>query len=153
MKQAQLAKHAENLHLGDPARGRDVFFSEKSKCSACHQIGQQGKQIGPDLTTIGANRSARDLLESIILPSSSIVRDYESLNVVTGDGKAHVGLLASETADKLKLQLSTGEFVAIERDDIEQISPSSVSIMPNGLDEALTDQQLADVIAFLRGLK
>lgn len=141
------------LDQGDPQRGRDVFFAEKSKCSACHRIQSQGGRIGPDLSTIGRNRSPQDLLESIVFPSASFVRDYEPKSVITIDGRVYSGLIARETGDTLFLQQQAGEPVRIPVDQIEEIAASTVSIMPSGLDKALTENELADVIAYLMTLK
>ena len=149
-KQAKLSGLLSKLKSGDPKRGQQVFTSEKAKCSSCHKVGEQGKRIGPDLTTIGANRSASDLLESIVLPSASIVRDYGTFTVLTDEGKTVAGLLSSETVNHVVIQQSTGELVTIDRESIETMQQNSVSIMPNGLDEALSEQDLADVVSYLR---
>ena len=85
-KLQRLESLRSQLANGDAKRGQAVFMSEKSKCSSCHRVGEQGKRVGPDLTTIGANRTAGDLLESMVFPSASIVRDYESYKVLTVDG-------------------------------------------------------------------
>lgn len=152
-KQAKLSGLLTKLNLGDAKRGHIVFTSEKAKCSSCHRVGEQGKRIGPDLTTIGANRSPSDLLESIVLPSASIVRDYGTLTVLTDAGKIVIGLIHSETSKSVVIQRSTGELVTIDRDSIEVMKENAVSIMPNGLEEALSEQDLADVVAYLRSLK
>ena len=152
-KQEKLSRLLSHTKGGDPDRGKTVFMGEKAKCNTCHQVGGQGKAVGPDLTTIGANRSASDLLESIVLPSASIVRDYGAYKLLTDDGKAIVGLLAGETTTAVTIQQSTGEMVTVQRDSIEVMQESPVSIMPNGLDEALSDRDLADVISYLRSLK
>ncbi len=152
-KKAQLAGLLETLPKGDSIAGRGLFFSEKAKCSACHRIGDEGKSVGPDLTTIGANRSTSDLLESIVLPSASIVRDYGTFQVLTDDGKSIAGLLESETSQSLTIQQTTGDLVKLNRDEILSVSPSQVSMMPIGLDEVLTKQELADLISFLRSKK
>jgi putative heme-binding domain-containing protein len=141
------------LEHGNPVRGREAFFSEKSKCATCHRVGEEGGKIGPDLSTIGANRSARDLIESIVFPSSSIVRQYEPYNVLTGSGRAYDGLIVRETADMLHIQQQTGDPVAVPRAEITVLQPSTVSIMPKGLEQTLTEQQLADVVAWLMRLK
>ncbi|MBI1313442.1 sulfatase-like hydrolase/transferase [bacterium] len=141
------------LKSGVAERGRDVFFSEKAKCSTCHRIGEKGGRIGPDLTTIGANRTSRDLLESIVFPSASIVRQYESFAVATDDGKTYAGLIVRETDDAVFVQQATGEPIAIRRSEIDVLTPSTVSIMPQGLEQALTEEQLADVVAWLRSLR
>jgi putative heme-binding domain-containing protein len=141
------------LKQGNAQRGMAVFFAEKSKCAVCHRVGDKGVRVGPDLTTIGRNRSRRDLLESIVFPSSSIVRQYEPYTVVTTQGRIHAGLITRQTADTVFVQQQVGEPIGVPRDEIEQLVPSMVSLMPKGLDQALTEQQLADVIAWLKTLK
>lgn len=136
----------------DAQRGREVFFAEKSKCATCHRVGEQGGLVGPDLTTIGRNRSQNDLLESILFPSASIVRQYESQTLMTDAGQVYTGIIARETSDTVYLQQQTGDPIAIARDEIEQIVPSTVSIMPKGLDASLGEQELADLVAWLTTL-
>lgn len=155
--QQQKLKRLESLRSrlanGDAKRGQAVFMSEKSKCSSCHRVAKQGIRVGPDLTTIGANRSAGDLLESLVFPSASIVRDYESYQVLTVDGRAMTGLLVGESSGTIEIQQASGEKVLLRQDDIEQIETSAVSIMPAGLDEALTETELLDVVKYLQSLK
>jgi putative heme-binding domain-containing protein len=141
------------LEHGDPQRGREAFFSEKSKCATCHRVGDQGGKVGPDLSTIGANREARDLIESIVFPSASIVRQYEPYNLLTDSGRTYDGLIVRETADTLYVQQQTGEPVTVPRAEIVVRQPSAVSIMPKGLEQTLTEQQLADIVAWLLSLK
>ncbi len=141
------------LANGDAARGEQLFFSEKTKCATCHRVGPRGGKIGPDLTRIGSNRAGRDLLESVVFPSATIVRDYEPWSVLTAEGRVLSGLIIRETAETLTIQQQTGDPVQIARDDIEELVPSTVSIMPNGLEKALSETELADVIAWLQSLK
>ncbi|MCA9133373.1 MAG: HEAT repeat domain-containing protein [Planctomycetales bacterium] len=152
-KMSRLQDLRDKLHEGDAMRGKIVFNSEKAKCSSCHRVGDQGLRVGPDLTTIGGNRAASDLLESIVFPSASMVRDYDPYKILTADGRVLNGLIASETQQTLELQQANGEKMVLHREDIEQIVPSSVSIMPAGLDEALTEAELLDVVAYLQSLK
>jgi putative heme-binding domain-containing protein len=130
-----------------------VFFSEKSKCSTCHRVNEEGGKIGPDLSTIGANRSSSDLLESIVFPSATLVRDYPSYTLLTAEGQTLTGLIVRDTGDEVFVQQQLGEPVRIARKDIEELLPSTVSLMPNGLDQALTEAELADVVAYLQSLK
>lgn len=141
------------LNSGDATRGKNVFFSEKSKCATCHVVGKKGKRIGPDLTTIGASRSPKDLLESIIFPSSTIVRQYEPYTLVTTEGRTYSGLIIKDTASEMTIQQTTGEPVTVRRSDVDELVPATVSIMPKGLDEALTSQQIADLVAWLQTLR
>lgn len=157
---ADAAKQKEKLETllaglkeGDVRRGQVVFYSQKTACVACHAVGYVGGNTGPDLTRIGGIRTERDLLESIVFPSVSFVRSYEPVTIVMQNGKVHNGLIRKETAAEITLATGPKEEVRIARGDIEEVSPSTVSIMPSGLDQQLTPQQLADLIAFLKNAK
>lgn len=143
----------DKLAQGNADRGKAIFASEKAKCSTCHRVADQGLRVGPDLTTIGLNRSADDLLESILFPSASIVRDYDPYKIMTVDGRVLSGILVGETQATIELQQTSGEKLSIPRDDIEQIAPSEVSIMPAGLEEVLSEADLLDIVTYMQGLK
>ena len=152
-KAEKLASLSTQLASGDAERGRALFMSEKTKCGTCHRIGEQGNRVGPDLTQIGSNRGANDLLESIVFPSASIVRDYETYQVLTDDGRVLSGLLAKESSGELVIQQASGEKITINRDEMDEIATMPTSVMPSGMDEVLSSQDLADVVAFLRTLR
>jgi putative heme-binding domain-containing protein len=141
------------LERGDIRRGQAVFNSTKAACSACHAVGYMGGTVGPDLTRIGAIRAERDLLESIVFPSASFVRGYEPVVILTKTGKTHNGVIRKDTAEEIVLATGPNEEVRISRDDIEQMQPSKVSVMPAGLDQQLTPRELADLVAFLKACK
>jgi putative membrane-bound dehydrogenase-like protein len=150
---ARLEELQEVLQGGDVGRGRDVFLGPKATCTACHTVGAEGGQIGPNLSKIGAIRSGRDLLEAIVFPSASFVRGFEPFVVTTKAGKTYSGLLRRETAQAITLIGSDRAEVRIARSEIESLEPGQVSIMPQGFDTQLSRQELADLIAFLRSLK
>ena len=112
-----------------------------------------GGTTGPDLTRIGGIRTERDLLESIVFPSVSFVRSYEPVTIVTTAGRVHNGLIRKETSEEITLATGPKEEVRIARSEVEEVTPSTLSIMPSGLDQQLTPQQLADLIAFLKNSK
>jgi putative heme-binding domain-containing protein len=141
------------MSSGDIRRGQLVFHSEKAACYSCHAIGYRGGNVGPDLTRIGTIRSDRDLLEAIVFPSASLVRSFEPIAVAMSDGKVYNGLLRGETADELRLATGVNQEARVARRDIEEVRPSTVSIMPAGLDQQLTHQELADLVAFLKACK
>lgn len=154
-RQGQLAlldSVLSSLKEGDPRRGAELFFSEKSKCATCHQVAGRGGKVGPDLSMIGANRSGPDLLESIIFPSATIVRDYESYSIATEDGRVLTGLIARETEETISLQQANGEIIELPRSQIEEMASGTTSIMPAGLEQVLTRQELVDVVAYLQSL-
>lgn len=152
----RLAKIEELLTLvagGDVHRGQLVFNSQKAACATCHEIGYLGGTAGPDLTKIGEIRGERDLLESILFPSASFVRSYEPITVSTNGGKVYTGTLQKDSPEEVILTLNAKDTVRIPREEIDQMQPAAVSIMPAGLDQQLSSQELADLIAFLRACK
>jgi putative heme-binding domain-containing protein len=141
------------MSQGDIRRGQAVFNSTKAACTACHRVGYLGGNSGPDLTRIGGIRVERDLLESIVYPSLSFVRSYEPVVVVLMDGRVTNGLIRDETSHEITLVTGPNQESRIQRADIEEIRPSTVSVMPAGLDKQLTVQELADLVAFLKNAK
>ena len=99
-QRARLEELLATLQGGDVRRGQAVFNSTKASCSACHAIGYMGGNVGPDLTHIAKIRNERDLLESIVFPSASIVRSYEPVAIATKDGKLFNGLIRREVAGR-----------------------------------------------------
>jgi putative heme-binding domain-containing protein len=152
-QRAELEQLISRLKPGDVRRGQAVFHNTKNACFTCHAIGYVGGRTGPDLTAIGKIRSDRDLLESILFPSLSLVRSYEPVTVITKDGISHNGLIQSETADQIVLVTGPNQEVRLARADVEDQQPSKTSIMPAGLDKQLSEQELADLLAFLKSRK
>jgi putative membrane-bound dehydrogenase-like protein len=151
----KLAAVLERLRplTGDIRRGQAVFHSNKAACSTCHAMGYLGGVVGPDLSRIGGVRAEQDLLESILFPSLSFVRSYEPVIVATRDGKTVSGNMRSEGPNGVVLTTGPRQEVRIDRDEIEEIRPGNVSVMPSGLDQQLSDQDLADLLSFLKGAK
>jgi putative heme-binding domain-containing protein len=141
------------LPAGDPVRGYHVFRSDKAACSACHRIGYVGGNVGPVLSQIGRTRSRRDLIEAIAFPSARLEQSYRSTKVRTHDGEVINGLIVATTDQSIALQVAADRRITVQRDEIEASEPSTISIMPAGLDQQLTRQELADLIAFLENAK
>jgi putative heme-binding domain-containing protein len=131
---------------GNVARGRLVF--EKAQCIKCHKYGKDGEGVGPDLTTLAKRFKRADTLESILYPSKVISDQYRSTTVVTKRGQTITGLLADQP-DSVSILLSDGSKVTIRKRDIEQRYASLVSVMPEGLLDALRKEEIADLFAFL----
>ncbi len=151
-QQDKLEKLLATLPAGDVRRGQAVFNSAEAACSSCHTIGYLGGRVGPSLTTIGEIRSRRDLLESVVFPSASFVRSFEPLVVETADD-IYNGVPLEEDDAQLTLALNADEQVRIPRASIEEVRPGAVSVMPSGLDEQLSEQELADLLAFLEATR
>ncbi len=132
--------------LSSPARGRKLF---EEHCASCH-LRRQGKGVAPDLGRV-KGKSKRELLEAILDPSRAVSPFYTNYVIMTKDGQMHDGLIVSETPGTLTMRRGEGEETALLRSQIVEIRASSVSLMPDGLEEDLKEQDLADVIAFLQG--
>jgi putative heme-binding domain-containing protein len=154
---AQVSKQYEKLEAilplistGDIRKGQIVFQNAKAACIVCHAIGYLGGKVGPDLTKIGQIRSERDLLEAILFPSASFVRSYEPIKIATSTGKVFQGVIKSESPEDIVLITGPDQQTRILRADIEIMEPGTVSVMPAGLDQQFTLQELADLVAFLK---
>lgn len=141
------------LKDGSEDRGRLIFYGVKAACSACHAVKNQGTRIGPDLTTIGAVRSGRDLLEAILYPSASFARGFEPFVVETRSGMLHTGLVTRESSEDVILVTADRNELRVPRTDIEAMAPGRVSIMPQGLQEQLNATEMRDLLAYLMSLK
>ncbi|QJW95656.1 PVC-type heme-binding CxxCH protein [Frigoriglobus tundricola] len=150
---ARLEKLLADMKPGDVRRGQLVFNSAKTNCIACHKVGYVGGSAGPDLTRIGGIRTERDLLESVLFPSASFVRSYEPYRVVTNNDRVLNGVLKKDAPDEIVIVVAADKEERVARSDIESIAPSTVSLMPAGMEQQLTAQDLADLIAFLKACK
>jgi putative membrane-bound dehydrogenase-like protein len=149
----RLAKYEPLLRGGDAERGRALFASAKVACVACHAVGNQGGRIGPDLTRVGAIRSGRDLLESILFPSSTFAQGYEPFIAETSDGEQHAGVVLEQDEKRVLLRTSAGHEINLSKSALKEFRRAALSLMPEGLETAMTEQDLRNLLAFLQGLK
>ena len=150
---AKIERYLPLTEGGDANRGRYVFFGQTAACSRCHRVGEEGAQIGPDLTKIGSIRQPRDLVEAILLPSASFVRDFHSYSAVTKEGRVVNGLIMRQTADAIVFRLTDLSEVRLQRAEIELLKESETSIMPQGLETKLSEEEFRDLLAYLQSLK
>ncbi len=133
--------------------GPACIYAAKAACVACHQFGYKGGHIGPDLTNIGKIRAERDLSRRSCFPARALSAALRPIQIVTKSGKVHNGLVRTDAPDEIVLVTSATETVRVPRDEIEEMRPGTVSVMPAGLDKQLTPQDLADLVAFLSHAK
>jgi putative membrane-bound dehydrogenase-like protein len=152
-QRAHLEALLPTLKDGDVGRGHALFKSQKSACATCHALGYLGGKLGPDLTRIGQVRTEMDLLESILYPSASFVRSYEPFTVVVKGGEDVTGIVRKDAPDEVVLANGPETEARIARADVVEMRPGKVSLMPDGLEQALTRQELADLLAFLKAAK
>ena len=148
---AHLDELAKSISGGDVRRGQAVFL--KTGCIVCHSMGYLGGKLGPDLTRIGAIRTERDLLESIVYPSASFVRSYEPMVATTRTGDQFTGILRKDSPEEIVLATGPETEQRLARADLRDLQPGTVSLMPQGFEQALSRQELADLISFLRAAK
>jgi len=150
-KLGQLAKYKKlltpaYLKNADPNNGRLVY---SKTCQNCHKLFGEGGAIGPDLT--GSNRSNLDyLLSNIIDPSAEVGRDYKMSTVTTADMRVITGIIVERTPARVVIQTAT-ERVTVPAEDVDTVKDSALSIMPDGQLDALSREQVRDLIAYLSG--
>src|SRR5215471_2718980 len=135
---------------GDPARGK-TYYEGKGACGACHIIDGRGGNLGPDLTNIGARRSAGYLRESLTDPGASVREEYLVVSIVTRDGKRIRGIRLNEDSFTIQLRESSGDFRSLRKADITELKKEfSSSLMP-GYRDSLSSGEIDDLVAFLAG--
>ena len=131
------------------ANGKTVF---SNKCAVCHQVNKEGYDFGPNLTEIGNKYPKEGLLETILHPSNGISFGYESWEIKLKDGSSTTGIINSKTETDLELKLPGGGRQQLKMSDVKSITALKVSMMPDGLHQTMSSQELADLLAYLKDL-
>lgn len=137
-------KSALNI-TGDRGRGQAVFVK---RCATCHRLNDTGFAVGPDLAAL-ANKSGIFLLTEILDPNKNVDTRYIEFIANTRSGRAFNGILASESSSGVTLRGPDGKEQSLLRSDIENLQSTGKSLMPEGLEKDLSQQDVADVIAYL----
>ncbi len=149
-----LAPVAELIKItGDIAKGKVVTERLESSCVTCHRIGDQGIDFAPALTEIGSKLPKEALYEAIINPNTGLTMGFETTQLETKDGGAALGIVRSETADELVLALPGGATNKFAKSQIAKREKLTTSLMPSGLNQALSQQDLIDMVEYLASLK
>ncbi len=125
----------------------------RSACVACHVAGDTGRALGPDLSRIGGIRRPRDLLESILFPDATLARDYETHALETADGRTLVGLIRRHDLAGLVFVSAAGEEQTLPPAQVVARRQLATSLMPAGLEQTFTEQELLDLVAWLASLR
>ncbi len=133
---------------GDWQRGREVFLTEKAACSNCHTAQGVGGKVGPDLSNL-IHRDYASVLKDIREPNASINPDHLAFNFEMSDGETLSGIIQRETSEQIILADAAGKPVTLARSKAKKITPATLSLMPEGLDKALTAGELRDLMTFL----
>ena len=139
---------------GDPVRGRKLFAEPGGiNCAACHRVAGEGSDLGPDLSGVGAQFDRRALAEAILYPSKTVREGYQQITIEMADGEEFSGVVKGETADTLILRDSSGREHKLPRASIKARRNSALSLMPEGLQAALSLGEFADLVAYLTSLR
>lgn len=144
--QFERALAAINAGGGDPYIGKPLYLQS---CGKCHQLHDQGGQIGPNLTAFKRDDS-RTMLLSVINPSAEIREGFENLLAVLDDGRIVQGFLVEQDPQVVVLRNTDGQTIAVERAEIDELVPQKKSLMPEGLLKDLTEDQIRHLFAYLR---
>ena len=136
---------------GDAGRGEAVYRLAQLQCVRCHSIGQSGGAVGPNLVSLGGSSTPEYILQSLIDPNAKVKEGFQTLSVLTDDGRVISGLQKSRTDTQLQLTLADGSQQTLSIDAIESIQ-NGRSIMPTGLVDNLKEQELVDLTRFLLDL-
>lgn len=146
----ELLAYLAETETSPEAVERGALVYKKAQCASCHRHGRIGETMGPDLSALAKRFSRKEILESIVYPSQVISDQYKSKKVLTESGRQYVGLVASGSTGKLVIMQADGKRVEINAEDVEEMAPSKVSAMPEGLLNKLTLEEIADLFAFLQ---
>jgi putative membrane-bound dehydrogenase-like protein len=130
----------------DAARGRAVF---EKNCSTCHRIDDIGVTVAPDISD-SRERLPVQLLTDILQPNRAIDSNYFSYTATTTEGLTYTGILTAETSTSVTLKQAEGKAITLPRDQIDDLRSDGISFMPDGLEQNIPPQQMADLIAFIK---
>jgi putative heme-binding domain-containing protein len=138
---------SETLARADTSHGRLLF---SKSCANCHTLFGEGKKIAPDLT--GAQRNNLNyLLENIVDPSATVSKNFQMRVVLLEDGRVLNGVVLAQNEKTLTIQTATNQ-VVIQRDDVDIMQDSKLSMMPENLLNVLKDKQIRDLVGYLMSL-
>ena len=152
-KKDDLAAFRECLQGGDAKEGRKVFLEKvEASCVRCHKVGEEGADIGPNLSDVGKRKDRVYILESIVLPNKQIAPGFESVIVTLKNGTSYAGILKSETADLLEINSPEDGLLKVKKADVKA-RDKGLSGMVDGLGQILTRQDLRNLVEFLGTLQ
>ena len=145
-RQGVIQDYRKSLDIkADATAGKKVFERE---CATCHRLRDKGFDVGPNLVTI-TNRTPVQLVDHILDPNLEILPTFLEYSVVLNDGRTASGLIASETASSITLKRAEGVTQTIPRDEIDEIKSTGKSLMPEGLEQKITKEEMANLVAYL----
>lgn len=136
---------------GNPQRGEMIYRRKDLQCLNCHAVGGSGGKVGPDLLSIGASAPVDYLIDSLITPNSKVKENYHSKTIQTDSGEVVSGIVLSEADGVVSLRKADGTLAKIRQDEIVEMVDGR-SLMPDGIVDSLTREELVDLTSFLSKL-
>jgi putative heme-binding domain-containing protein len=136
---------------GDPLAGKSVYDT-KGGCAACHAIGRDGGNLGPDLSDVGRRRDPKYLEESLIAPDADVPIRYRTLQVVTKSGQTIIGVRLNEDDVSIQLRDVKDNLRSFLKENIREMQHDKPSLMP-AYGSKLSKQELENVVAYLNSLR
>jgi len=148
---------------GDPAHGKELFHGD-GNCSLCHMVSGKGGRLGPDLTGVAGSRTREAIIDSIRNPSRRLAwglteatkefpQEYESVTVVTADGKQIKGVTLNEDSFSVQIMDSGEHIHLLEKDKLKSFQKSRESAMPKYDADVLSDKDVEDIVAYLASVE
>ncbi len=145
--------------LGNAAHGKELFYGD-ANCSLCHMVNGKGGRLGPELTSVGASRTPEAIVDSVRNPSRRLAwglteatkefpQEYETITVVTADGKQIKGVALNEDSFTVQIMDTSEQIHLLEKDKLRSFQKSRESSMPKYGTDLLSDKDLNDIVAFL----
>jgi|ERR1051326_1857800 putative heme-binding domain-containing protein len=138
---------------GDAKRGAVVFRRDTVGCIKCHQVNGEGIDFGPNLSEIGAKLAKDALFDAVLDPSAGISFGFEAWQIELKNGDEAFGLIVSDTADELAVKTQGGIVTRYKKSDVAKREQQKLSIMPAGLQQSMSTQDLVDLVEYLSSLK
>jgi putative heme-binding domain-containing protein len=138
---------------GDAAKGRAIFERAESGCITCHRVNDKGVDFAPALSEIGTKLPKEAIYDAIINPNAGVTMGFETTQLSTKDGGVGMGIVRSETQEELVLALPGGVTTKFRKSDIAKREKLTTSMMPSGLSQALSQDDLVNLVEYLAALK
>jgi putative heme-binding domain-containing protein len=141
-------------HQGNAEAGKKLFLEpQKIACGNCHTVDGSASKAGPDLFAIGDKFGRDDLIQQVLQPSATIAPGYNTTIIRTKSGDQFDGIVKDTSVDSISIMGADGKLVKINTNDIEGQRTTDISLMPEGLEGQMSQQQFADLIMYLTTLK
>jgi cytochrome c oxidase cbb3-type subunit III len=144
---------------GNAAHGKELFYGD-ANCSLCHMVEGRGGRVGPELTSVGRSRTREAIIDSVRNPSRRLAwglaeatkefpQEYETITVVTADGKEIKGVALNEDNFSVQMMDTSEQIYLLDKDKLRSFQKSRESMMPVYSPQLLSDKDLEDIVAYL----